>query len=150
MREQLVSLIERSSLHRYIRDLKKNAELLEWVVAQSSALPPEAKLSERVYVALHGIEEAVCKRGKRKTFNALNKGYRFCAPACECRREEHSRMMGAHMAAIDGIERTRRRTKWRETLTQRYGQENPMRVTDIRARKLRTEAARRDKTPPAE
>jgi hypothetical protein len=142
MKARLVALIERSGLRRYARDLKQHPDLLQWVTEQSQSLPDSAGIPERVYVALHGLEESICHLGNQKVFNALNKGYRFCATGCECRRAEQARKIKEHHAALSKDESSRRVLKQIQTTRERYGVENVMHVPEVVERHQQTNLER--------
>lgn len=142
MREKLIALIERASIRAYVRALKKDEELLAWVMEVSKTLPPDAELSERVYVALHGDGESICQYGNRKIFNALNKGYRFCAPDCRCRREAQSRKMTEHHKEIGSEGMAERIRKQQETLLQKYGVTNAAKLDEVKQKAKATNRAK--------
>ena len=134
MKQNLLALIERASSRGYVRALKRNEVLLAWVMEVSSSLPEDAELAERVYVALHGVETAFCHRGNHKIFNTLEKGFRFCAAGCQCRREEQSRKITENQANVSEAERARRGALQRSTMLENHGVENPMQSAEIRAK----------------
>lgn len=138
MKDRLEALIKRASLRGYVRALKKEPDLLAWVMAETATLPDSAELAERVYCALHGVASATCGHGQHKVFNSLDKGFRFCAPGCQCRREAQAAAIKAHHAGLDSNERSRRVEKAKETFRAHYGVDNPMLDPEIRARQEQT------------
>ena len=142
MIDRLNALIARASSRGYVRYLKQDAELLAWVMAVTKDLPEDAELSERVYVALHGIGTAICPLGNHKVFNTLDKGFRFCASGCQCRREEQARKITARQAEVSPEERKRRQDRMAATLLERHGVANPGQVEEGKVKAKETNRAR--------
>ena len=105
-------------------------KLLEWIMQQTEHLSEDVSLGERVYVVLHGERDRTCEYGSTKIFNTLNKGYRFCAHDCRCRREERSRKITAHEQSLSDEERQRRLKAMQDTMQERYGVTNAMHVPE--------------------
>lgn len=150
MKERLQALIQRASHRGYVRALKKEPDLLAWVMAETASLPPDAELAERVYCALHGVAAAICPNGQHKVFNTLDKGFRFCANNCQCRREAQAKAIKSHQAGVDDAERARRLEKAKETFRANYGVDNPMHAQEVRARHERTNLERYGAKTPLE
>lgn len=148
MKEKLKSLIEKASTRGYVRALKSAPEILSWVMEETKSLPHDAELSERVYCALHGVQHAICPNGNHKIFNTLDKGFRFCANNCQCRREAQSRAIKDHASKLDQTEKQRRTDQQRETFLAKYGVENAMHVAEIRKKQETTMLDRYGATSP--
>jgi hypothetical protein len=130
---QLRELIERVGLFHYGKSLRsKYSDLLVWIMNQTASLPSETDLGERVYIILNGGADRLCQYGNRKKFNTLNKGYRFCAHDCRCRREEQARKMINHHAAQLPEEYNRRVEAARQTMLANHGVENAMQIPEVR------------------
>lgn len=142
MRDQLAALIERVGIRVYGRELRKLPALHTWVLEETKDLPADASIAERVYVALHGPEASTCAYGEHKVFNALNKGYRFCASGCRCRREEQARKVTKHQAEVSTEERARRQDRQAQTLLALHGVTNSAHVPGAAEKAKRTSRER--------
>ncbi len=141
--ELIRQLIERVGLTHYGKSLRsKNKELLTWIMNETSHLPDETKLGERVYIVLNGIDDRTCQYGSTKLFNTLNKGYRFCAPDCRCRREEQSKKITEVERRMSPDQQRQRSDKRRGTFLQRYGVDNAMRIQSAKEKLEATNMAR--------
>lgn len=123
MKEKLKKLVADYPKH-YTRKINDDPELKEWVEQQTSALPDDTGIAERIYVGIHGINLAICHRGNHKVFNSMNKGYRFCAQGCACHSEQQALNIKNDYANTSEEEKERRKQKQIETATKNHGVAN--------------------------
>lgn len=136
MKQNLQELIDRVGIRVYGRELRKIPALHQWVLDTTSYLPEDASIAERVFIALYGPEQSICEYGNKKLFNAINKGFRFCAKDCRCRCEEQSRKIKLKYKEYTPEKLKKMDERKRATMVKRYGVENPGQVPGI-AEKIR-------------
>jgi hypothetical protein len=135
LKEELTLLIQRVGSGYCCLSLKTktdNIRLLQRIMEQTAYLPEDTSLKERCFIILNGDALRTCTYGNIKKFNSIDKGYRFCAADCQCRREEQSRKMLKHHSELDPEVMAERVTKARRTLFLEHGVENPMHVPEFK------------------
>lgn len=119
MKEQLKKLILDYPRH-YVRFLKKNSELLEWV--KSNTKTDSTDIAEMAYSALYDISNK-CENGKSKNFVNIMVGFRGCGPArdCPCTKSNISKSVSNTKLNFSEEDREKIQKKRNETMLHRYG-----------------------------
>lgn len=67
---------------------RENQEIFNWLMSETTLLPKNTSLKERVFYLLLGKPNIYCNNNNKKTFNVKTKTYGFCGNAkkCECLR----------------------------------------------------------------
>ena len=109
---------------------QKNSELYRWIQTETVSLGP-VTIREQVYFLLNDRPSAFCKLDNKRTLNST--GYGFCGniSKCQCFREQHT----INFKPFDVPSVLLKRKK---TWTSKYGTENPMQATEVKARRLMT------------
>lgn len=87
MIEKLREIVQNSHGNSYKSNIKKDIDLYNWLIEQTSFLSENCKLIERAYCVLNNITNNICPLGNKKSFDRMTVGYRFCGIQCECMRQ---------------------------------------------------------------
>jgi hypothetical protein len=127
MLNTLLDLIKTKPKH-YVKIVKGNAELLEWVDQHS--LVNSDQLSAKIYSAVSGTNN-LCSQGNVKQFAGINNGWKFCGKAsvCACARQSVSEKCQTSANNRDWATVIDRR---RKTNLEKYGHINVAQSADAR------------------
>ena len=75
--DRLLALVS-SNPSKQVSILVSHDAILTAFVNKTTLNLPGISIAERIFITLHGDAERTCDLGKTKTFNTLDKGYRFC------------------------------------------------------------------------
>lgn len=124
--QRLREILQTTSSRASSQKIKSHARLWSWLLAETQHLG-DVTIKERVYWILNGRPDVLCDRGMRKTFSPVKNKYGFCGNIkhCACFRDHASEM---DRSAID-YDRVvqKRKITWQE----KYGEDNPMKVSGI-------------------
>lgn len=144
MLNRLKDLVKQGG-RNYTKTLNKdhNKDVLDWILVQTSHLPENRKLSERVYVLINGDQNSVCFRGNRKLFISFNDGFRqFCAAHCPCSNEHQSNKLTEYQSNVTEEERERQLVKYKETCLDNFGVDNAAKAQSSKDKALATDTER--------
>lgn len=125
MREQFQILLQKWGPKHWSFGLRRDPDLMAWIIEQTVDLPETTSLAERVHCAISG-ERAACPLGFRRKFKSIVDGWAFCGPAgrCACAREQVSRSVSASKKAASQESRAITQSKREATNLERYGHIN--------------------------
>lgn len=134
MIEQLRQLIDNShGLNNYLRLLKKDGALYDWV---NSQLPAVRNINEKIYILLNGYGDK-CVNGNIKTFLDYKRGYGYCGRAdkCKCLLDisANTNVWQLNKAKLIAASNKRKLTN-----IEKYGVDNPSKSDIIKHRKIST------------
>ena len=107
--------------------IKRDPNLLAWLIATTNELVGNPTISERVYAAINGIKNNICDRsGNVKKFKGITDGYGFCGMIniCECARESVSQNVKSSKSLMTDSDRNAVSAKRIATNLERYGVTN--------------------------
>lgn len=106
--------------------LKKNPELLEFLLESTAHLELPVSITERAYSLLNDITSNTCNQGNKLKFKSFTIGYGFCGPAgtCKCARESVSNSVSSAKKMQSNEDKIASNLKRVETNLQKYGVSN--------------------------
>ena len=115
---------------------KSNQELFNWIMAQTTFLPPETKIAERVYVILNPQDPKICKFNNTRTFHSSSETWGFCntVDKCACFKEHYA---ATHKPLANETIQTILE-KRKETWLEKYGSDNPSKNNSIKEKRKAT------------
>lgn len=143
--KQLVETTPISSISSKIKLSQKYKDIYNWILQQTSFLPQDVKLTERIYCILNDITQPVtCKVcDKPLNFKSFTEGYgKYCSTKCACKdpeyikKREETNLKKYGSKSFLGTETCLNKTK--QTLKQKYGVDNIQKVPEIRKKTQQT------------
>lgn len=132
MMEQYIEIIKHTlqtvSINHWERHIKKNhPEVWKWIYDHCRDYSP-ANFSESIYIILNSPPKR-CENNQLPKFESYHKGYqKFCKHGCACFKQH----LKKQQQQITNEERTRRRQKYKETMIERHGVDNPLHNAQIK------------------
>ena len=128
MKQQLLDLLETVNPKQIGSAIKKNNELLAWVMQHYGG-----NLSEKAYNALYPGNN-VCNNGKNKKFGSITAGYKFCGRAnvCQCANESVSKRVSASKQTYTDEQKQAIANKRTTTNLKKYGVANTGQTTQAK------------------
>lgn len=122
MKDKLQQIIDSYNPKIVLRMIKKNSDLVEWIIKNSpnNTVP----LNQQIYDIVHGQE--TCIYGNAKKFESLTTGYRGCGPArnCHCVRESVSQNVKKSKQDISQEQKDKSNKKREQTNLKKWGVKN--------------------------
>jgi len=108
---------------------KANTALHNWVLTQTSHLPNDSTMIERIHVILNPTLIPFCNKGNKRRFIPNPPEYRFCGTVdkCQCYMDNHATLHPALDADTIQSICTKRKSTWIE----KYGVDNPSKNANI-------------------
>jgi hypothetical protein len=107
----------------------KHPELLPFLQEQFGE---GLKLTEYLYLSIHGYETKICELGEKQKFNTFFLGYRTCKQGCACDRKNKSVSITKTHNNTSAEEKQRRIKSRKETCMEKYGVENHMQLQEFK------------------
>jgi len=136
IKQKLLKILNEKGKKNYTKALKNEPILLNFLEKKYGNLP----LSELFYLGIHNINP-YCKYGKKKSFKSINDGYRpFCGVGkkCQCRQENQSLKIKKIWQNKSDIEKKKLWQKYKQTMIEKYGVDNPIFSTKIKEKIIKT------------
>lgn len=127
MINKLTTMVNETSPKQLGGAIKRDPDLLSWLIESTDSLIGNPTLSERAYAAINGVHTNVChKSGVNRRFKSVVEGYGFCgkANACECARESVSQNVRIAKALVNDTDKQSASAKRASTNLARYGVTN--------------------------
>lgn len=126
MLDKLLVLLENTNIKNIATALKKDQELLQWIIEKTSHIVSPKTITERIYVLVNDIHSNICVRSNKFKFRSYTKGYGYCGPAgkCECAKEQVSKKVSSAKQKLSQEQNNLINAKRVETNLQKYGVPN--------------------------
>ena len=133
MKNKLENLVRTISKNAISIVVKSDKELYHWLLDNTTELPCDSKIIERIFFILLGKPDRTCRVGNIKKFISKELKYGYCGNIknCECFREQISELAKTH--DINNII-----SKRKETWVNKYGVDNVSKSTLIQDKRKDT------------
>lgn len=129
--EEMIASVSHTHWERWMA--KNHSHALQQLKDDTATYYPSG-MAEMVYMIMHGFP-SICPRDKKPLFDSFQKGYKqFCARGCEC----HRSYLREKQQALTGDQRAIRQERYKKTMLDRHGVDNPSKSTEIKAKRAET------------
>lgn len=122
---QLKKLVEITDPKHLGHRVKKDTALYSWLLSETTHLPQNASISEKVYSVINNASN-VCQYGSTQKFKSLTTGYGFCGMTknCQCAQETISKKVAATKSKATDQQKRKTNSRRAATNLSKYGVSN--------------------------